>query len=171
MRAGQVVQGGTLAGIGASIAQTAHQAVRGVAVNAIAQGMEFGAFKKQLTGLIKGSGGGLGIIESHLYTAVYDTFQQYDREVQRQYSQELGLEYAIYSGDIRETSREWCERWAGEVLTTEEIESWRDKTWAGKNTDGYDPFVDCGGYNCTHIWNYISREAAIALRPDLNDEK
>lgn len=163
----QVVRNGLMSGIGAAVSQASTEAVKRAALSGISQGLSFKDFKNTLRDVIDGQGGGLGVVENHLYTAAYDTFQQYDREAQRQFAKELSLNYAIYSGDIRDTSRDWCQTWVGKVLSRGEIEQWKGKDWAGKNKNGYDPFTDCGGYNCTHIWNWISDELAFELRPDL----
>lgn len=163
----QVVRNGLMSGIGAAVSQASTEAVKRAALSGISQGLSFKDFKNTLRDVIDGQGGGLGVVENHLYTAAYDTFQQYDREAQRQFAKELSLNYAIYSGDIRDTSRDWCQTWVGKVLSRDEIEQWKGKDWAGKNKNGYDPFTDCGGYNCTHIWNWISDELAFELRPDL----
>jgi hypothetical protein len=38
-------------------------------------------------------------------------------------------------------------------------------------TDVYDPFTQCGGYNCRHTLNYISFALAKRMRPDLEIKK
>lgn len=56
----------------------------------------------------------------------------------------------LYYGPVDSKTRDWCRKWAGSVLTLEEIKSWANKSWQGKSPG--DPFVERGGYNCRHLF-------------------
>ena len=94
----------------------------------------------------------------------HDIYQQYQRVGANEVRKELGLTNAIYEGGTIEDTRDWCEKHNGKALSEEEIEDWVNHEWKGKNEIGYDPIVDCGGYNCRHRWRWISDELAENLR-------
>jgi hypothetical protein len=77
---------------------------------------------------------------------------------------DLGFKYAIYEGGEIETTRNFCEQRNRKVFSEQEINSWRDLSWQGKNTIGYNPIFDCGGYNCRHKLRWIGTELALKLR-------
>jgi hypothetical protein len=66
-----------------------------------------------------------------------------------------------------EDSRPWCIKHGNKVFSRTEIEGWKNQEWAGKNKF-YDPFSDCGGYNCRGHWSWISDVVAKKLRADIN---
>lgn len=80
---------------------------------------------------------------------------------------EIGL-YAIYSGGLTSDSRPFCEERNGKVYTRAEIETWRDLEWEQK-PQNYNPFKDLGGDGCRHKLDWISKQLAEILRPDLKD--
>ena len=105
---------------------------------------------------------GMGMLERHYRTYVFDTFQRTDRSTAKIYASEYDLNHAIYSGTLVKRSRAWCRRHVDKVFHRDEIAAWKDKDWAGKPSI-YDPFTDCGGFNCRHTWDWISEELALEL--------
>ena len=102
---------------------------------------------------------GNGLIESHFKRATFDIFQQTDRSISKEYADELGLNYARYSGTIKDTTRPFCKARLGKVFTREEIQSWKNLNFQGKPKN-YIPEIDLGGYNCRHSLDWISDELA-----------
>lgn len=97
----------------------------------------------------------------------YDVFSQIQRVGANQLRIKLGLRFAIYQGGLIKTSRPFCEEKNGQCFLDEEIGKWVNEDFEGKPETGYQPFVDLGGYNCRHRLDWISKELAKRLRPDL----
>lgn len=110
-----------------------------------------------------------GILEKEFLTKTQDFFSIIDRETSNNIAVDLGLNFAIYQGGVIGTSREFCKERNNKVFSKTEIQSWANLDFQGKS-DPYDPFTDCGGYNCRHQLDWISDELAYELRPDLKNE-
>lgn len=121
-----------------------------------------------------------GGFERHFKTFATDTYALFDRTTNHEFAIGLGLRFAVYAGGLIETSRPFCEVRNNKVFTSDEIKlfgtskdkygGYTDKSkgeFQGKPKDGYDPFNQCGGYNCRHTFNYISESLAKMMRPDL----
>lgn len=138
-------------------------------------------YRDSVKGLITGKGKVEGGFVRHFKTFATDTFSLFDRQTNLEFANALNLKYAIYAGGLIETSRPFCEARNNKVFTTDEIKlfgtskdkygGYSDKKtgdFQGKpQTELYDPFTQCGGYNCRHTLNYISKALAVQLRPDL----
>lgn len=107
---------------------------------------------------------GQGMLERHWKTNSFDLYMRLDRTVNLLYSDELGLNFAIYSGTLEEDSRRFCIDRVNKVFDRVEIEAWKDLEWNGKPKIGYDPFADCGGYSCRHHLSFISDGLAQTLK-------
>ena len=143
-------------------------AVRKMVLSAIQRGISFADFQAEAKTLIEGDADRLGVAENYtLYkTRVQDSFAEYDRAVQDRYADRLNLNYCIYQGGEIETTREFCDERNGKVYTRDEVLEWQNEDWQGKKTD-HRILLDCGGYNCRHVYNWISREVAVQLRPGI----
>jgi len=108
-------------------------------------------------------------LDYHYNRFVRDLFQEFDAEAQLQYAQELGLDHAIYSGTIKNNTRCFCRRRLNRIYTTDLIREWNDHTWQGKKP-GVDVRIARGGYNCRHIFSWISEETAEQLKQRRNQE-
>jgi hypothetical protein len=107
-----------------------------------------------------GKGGALDELHKEVTNDIVATA---DRLVGEQFRGELGLNFGIYEGSIIRTSRDFCIDHAGKLYHTSEIEKFDPKT---AKPPGYNPFIDLGGYNCRHFFNWVSDELAIRIRPD-----
>lgn len=129
-------------------------------------------FLKGLKDYVVGEGVKMGAYEKHLNTYVNDLYSKYDRINTLEFKDRLGLKYAVYGGGLIETSRPFCEERNNKIFSVEEIETWgtskdklggyetkKDGYFKGK-PDIYDPFTDCGGYNCRHTLNYVTLSEA-----------
>lgn len=105
---------------------------------------------------------GLGMVQSQFNRFAQDLFQDFDRETQKQYADDLKLNFAIYSGTEIKTTRDFCEKRVNNIYTRDEINSWNNQNWAGKRQN-VPVEVQCGGYNCRHHLSYISDELAQRL--------
>lgn len=106
---------------------------------------------------------GLGILQQHYESVTRDLFQEIDRTTQQVYADKLELNYAVYSGTIKDNTRPFCKARIDKVYSREEIGNWRNLEFQGK-PKVYDPFIHCGGYNCRHHLSWISDELAEKLR-------
>lgn len=103
---------------------------------------------------------GLGMVERHYRTFTNDLFAEFDRGVQAEYSEQLGLGFAIYApNSVMSRTREFCERRVGNIYDEEEIQKWNGQEWKGK-IPGKPVQLQCGGYNCRHHLHYLSKEDA-----------
>lgn len=133
---------------------------------AIAQKMPLAQFKNTFRKIFVGLPG-QGMLERHWRTNSFDLYQRIDRTANLVYADRLGLEYAIYSGTLEEDSRPFCIARVNKVFSRPEMQSWENLQFQGKPKYGYDPFTDCGGFNCRHHLSFISNEIAAHLRPDI----
>lgn len=138
-------------------------------------------YRQSVKNLIKGKGKTDGGFERHFKTFATDTYTLFDRQTNLEFAEALNLKYAVYAGGLIETSRPFCEVRNNKVFTTDEIKLFgtskdkyggysdkKDGMFQGKPVNEvYDPFTQCGGYNCRHTLNYISKALALQLRPDL----
>lgn len=161
VRTGQVIDGGYLDGLFRldSVAQRVGQLV----TRAVAQGMTLAQFQAVFRDVFVGRTG-QGMLERHWRTNTFDLFQRIDRAAGLFYADEMGLGWAVYSGTLEEDSRPFCIARVNKVFSRQQIEAWKDLDFQGKPKIGYDPFTDCGGFNCRHHLSWISDELAQHLK-------
>jgi hypothetical protein len=99
-----------------------------------------------------------------------DSLRDFDATLNFNKSQDAGLTYVKYYGDVIPTTREICrnvingvyDRRKGGLFTVDEVRSlWASRSWSGKKPG--DPLIVRGGYNCRHQWSYVN--------PDWYDEQ
>lgn len=143
--------------------QVIAQRVARVMNQAILQKMPLKEFQQTFKAVFVGVPG-KGMLERHWRTNSFDLYQRLDRTANLIYADELGLDWAIYSHTFEEDSRAWCIKHGNKVFSRAEILEWINQDWAGKNKIGYDPFTDCGGFNCRGHWSFISEILAQNLK-------
>lgn len=99
-----------------------------------------------------------------------DSLRDFDATLNFNKSQDAGLTYVKYYGDVIPTTREICrnvingvydKRKSG-LFTIDEVRKlWASRSWSGKKSG--DPLIVRGGYNCRHQWSYVN--------PDWYDEQ
>lgn len=158
---------------------------------AITSGTGLKEFTKMLKNKITGSAEYTGGLERQYARYAFDIYQQYDRSYNSELANEFGLKYFVYKGTLINDSRDFCVAHLNKVYTTEEAQEWT--TWTpskGEYPDGYtvkakdiysvpsylgypgyDPLIDCGGYNCRHYLGFIPDDVAFGMRPDLKEEE
>lgn len=94
-----------------------------------------------------------------LSSTLRTTFAENEREVDKQYADELDFQFYQYTGGLVNLTRDFCEEKVGKVFHESEIYAWAAQSWKGKSNP-YDPFVDVGGYNCLHTLRPITVEMA-----------
>ena len=99
-----------------------------------------------------------------------DSLRDFDATLNFNKSQDAGLTYVKYYGDVIPTTREICrnvingvynKRKSG-LFTIDEVNTlWASRSWSGKKSGN--PLIVRGGYNCRHQWSYVN--------PDWYDSK
>ena len=145
------------------------QRTAGLVNQAIAQNMSLKDFQKSFRALFVGTPGN-GMLERHWKTNSFDLYQRIDRTANLVYADKLGLNYAVYSGTLEKDSRPFCIARVNKVFSRPEIKNWETLQFQGKPKIGYDPFTDCGGFNCRHHLSWVSDELAQKLRPELAEK-
>jgi len=99
-----------------------------------------------------------------------DSLRDFDATLNFNKSQDAGLTYVKYYGDVIPTTRTICrnvingvyDRRKGGLFTVDEVRRlWASQSWSGKKSG--DPLIVRGGYNCRHQWSYVN--------PDWYDSK
>ena len=100
-----------------------------------------------------------------------DSLRDFDATLNFNKSQDAGLTFVKYYGDVIPTTREICRNIINGVIkpkrkdglfTVDEVRRiWTSRSWSGKKAG--DPLVVRGGYNCRHQWSYVN--------PDWYDEQ
>ena len=92
-----------------------------------------------------------------------DSLRDFDATLNFNKSNDAGLTYVKYYGDIIPTSRTHCKRIVsgvynrrkGGLFTIDEVTKlWNSTSWGGKKSGN--PLVVRGGYNCRHQWSYVN---------------
>lgn len=115
-------------------------------------GGQFAGFQQQVRDYILGNDQVEGRALSYTRTYLRDTMFTYSRTYQQSITNDLGLEYYLYSGGLIDKSRPFCTHRAGKYYSHKEIESWASEEWAGKKqgTTESSIFLFAGGWNCGH---------------------
>ena len=92
-----------------------------------------------------------------------DSLRDFDATLNFNKSNDAGLTYVKYYGDVIPTTRDHCrniingvydKRKSG-LFTIDEVNSlWTSRSWKGKKSGN--PLVVRGGYNCRHQWSYVN---------------
>jgi len=99
-----------------------------------------------------------------------DSLRDFDATLNFNKSQDAGLTFVKYYGDVIPTTREICRNLISGVydkrksglFTVDEVRSlWTSRSWSGKKSGN--PLIVRGGYNCRHQWSYVN--------PDWYDSK
>ena len=99
-----------------------------------------------------------------------DSLRDFDATLNFNKSQDAGLTFVKYYGDVIPTTRDHCrniingvynKRKSG-LFTVDEVNTlWASRSWSGKKSGN--PLIVRGGYNCRHQWSYVN--------PDWYDSK
>ena len=99
-----------------------------------------------------------------------DSLRDFDATLNFNKSQDAGLTFVKYYGDVIATTRDHCrniingvyDKRKGGLFTIDEANKlWTSRSWKGKKSGN--PLVVRGGYNCRHQWSYVN--------PDWYDSK
>lgn len=115
-------------------------------------GGQFAGFQQQVRDYILGNDQVEGRALSYTRTYLRDSLFTYSRTYQQSITNDLGLEYYLYSGGLIDKSRPFCVHRAGNYYSHKEVESWASEEWSGKKqgTTESSIFLFAGGWNCAH---------------------
>lgn len=145
------------------------ESLRQYVVQSIVGKRSLSQFQSGLRSLVEGNAETDGAMQRHWRQYAYDTFNQAHEVVNSSMADELQLEHFIYQGSVIPNTRAFCRKKAGKVFTRTEALKWKnDPDLIDKKTAAtYNPFLERGRYNCRHWLNWISKDVAEMLRPDL----
>ena len=92
-----------------------------------------------------------------------DSLRDFDATLNFNKSNDAGLTFVKYYGDVIPTTREICRnvingvynRRPNGLFTIDEVKNlWSSRSWSGKKSGN--PLVVRGGYNCRHQWSYVN---------------
>lgn len=118
-------------------------------------------FKKQFRDDFLDTQSGLGLVVKDMDFHAGNIFRSIDRQTQLLYADKLKVEYFMYSGTIKDNTRDFCRERVNRIYTKKEIQRWNSLNWKGK-IKGSDVFTTLGGYSCRHTLHAMSEEVALA---------
>ena len=92
-----------------------------------------------------------------------DSLRDFDATLNFNKSNDAGLTFVKYYGDVIPTTRQICRSLRNGVynkrpnglFTIDEVKTlWSSRSWSGKKSGN--PLVVRGGYNCRHQWSYVN---------------
>lgn len=156
-----------------------YTSIRIQAMAAVSSGQSFKQFKEFLNANIKENGVN-GTIGNHFMTIANTEYARFDRTASFKLAETLGYRAGIYQGGEILLTRDFCLERDGKVFDKTEIilfgtgkDTYGGYIDANGNFKGkwlagnYNPYTDCGCYNCRHYWDWIPNALAIRLRPDI----
>lgn len=133
-----------------------HSVLRRPMVSILNQNINTGAaisdLTKQMREFILGSEKLQPTLTRYANTITRSTLFDYSSSLQESVSQDLGLQFYIYSGGARKDSRDFCVARTGQFFHKREVEKWAKLNWSGKRqgTNSSNIFIYRGGWNCEH---------------------
>lgn len=109
-----------------------------------------------------------GLLQRYSRQIVSDAFAMTDASYGKTVSDELGLDWFLYTGGLIKTTRCFCKERNGKFYHRKEIEGWgmgkgigacrSGELWAGsmRGTNSETIFIMRGGYNCQHNFGAVS---------------
>jgi hypothetical protein len=142
--------------LGAGIRDNFSNAIRELLKANIAGVGDKRELRKILTQFIQGTETEKPFLQRYITQVTNDSVMIFNQEYLNTISEDLDIEYYIYSGTIIKDSRPFCVARTGRLFTKEQVKSWgKLGPWKGKipGTNEKTIFVYRGGYNCRHrIW-------------------
>lgn len=164
---GGLLEGGYLDRLGKTA--EVRESLRQYVVQSIVGKRSLSQFQNGLRSLVEGNAETDGAMQRYWRQYAYDTYNQAHEVVNSSMADELELQHFIYQGSVIPNTRAFCRKKAGKVFTRAEALKWKnDPDLIDKKTAAtYNPFLERGRYNCRHWLNWISKDVAETLRPEL----
>lgn len=145
--------------LGAGIRDNFSNAIQEVLKSNISGVTSRAELRKTLARFIEGTPDQLPFLERYIKQTTNDSVMVFNREYMQTISADLDIQHYRYRGTKIAESRPFCVARTGKVYTKDEVEAWAAKDWEGKmkGTNKTTIFSYCGGYNCRHILQPISK--------------
>jgi len=134
--------------------------------NAVLSGATSDAVTDSLRDIVIGRSGNGGINQRYHYQQGQDAMRAHGSLMDDSFAKALRLNYAVYTGSTKETTRDFCASRIGNVYSRSEIMEMESLEWSGKKK-GHSIILDRGGWNCGHQWAWVSYELAKSIRKDI----
>jgi len=151
-----------------AIGQAVFEPLQKNLITNVYSGGKYSEMVKSMKEYILGADGVDPKLTSYVKRYARDSIAIFDNTYTQLVAQDVDIELWEYSGGTLKDTREFCLERHGNVYTTEEIESWANKDWQGKNpaTDAATIFAYRGGYNCIH--SFIPRDPNFVDKEEIN---
>lgn len=128
------------------------RSLMGIVNKGINTGSSYEGMREEVKQFLVGKEERPGELTRYVTTITRDALFNYSRAYQNAASNDLGLEWYVWSGGLIKTSRPFCVSHADHYYHQREIEAFANQEWAGKRpgTTESSIFVYAGGYNCAH---------------------
>ena len=184
---GDIIEGGFLSKLFSTQSDLLQNDVKNYVLESIANQANYKEFLKGFRQLVVGSKEKDGKLLHYYRQYAFDTQSKVARLTDQYFANELDLGFAVYSGVEMKTSRPFCKGGddkyhghfddkIGKVFSRDDMAKWKEiPMWEGKfpTGDQYNPIMDMGGANCTHLLRWITQELAVELgyepETDLNN--
>jgi hypothetical protein len=135
------------------LSQNVNNQIRKSITNGVVGNYPASQVLSELDDLINGTSERLGLMSRHVQQVSTDAALQYTRTYFEVISADLGLEYVLYEGGVKDTTREFCQVRHGKYYSRKEVKSWASMSWSGKipTTNESNIFIYAGGFSCRHI--------------------
>jgi hypothetical protein len=151
-----------------AIGQAVFEPLQKNLITNVYSGGTYSEMVKSIKEYILGADGVDPKLTSYVKRYARDSIAIFDNTYTQLVAQDVEIELWEYSGGTLKDTREFCLERHGNVYTTEEIESWVNEDWQGKNpaTDAATIFAYRGGYNCIH--SFIPRDPNFVDKEEIN---
>lgn len=129
-----------------------------ILVENITTGGNFNELKNILQTEILGDSERLGSLQRYTTQITRDSLGQFNANYNQILAGDLGLQYYLYRGGIKTTTRSYCKARANKYFHIKEIQNEIPQDWSGKipTTNKNNILINRGGYNCNHQYIPVS---------------
>lgn len=134
------------------LSQAVNSQIKQSIANAVVTGYKPSDLIKELSDLIKGTEKTMGLLSTHVQQVTTDAVSQYTAAYFEVISGDLGMNWYLYEGGVKDTTRAFCQERHGKFYTKKEVQDWASLSWKGKipTTNSSNIFIYRGGYQCRH---------------------
>lgn len=135
------------------LSQNVNNQIQKSITNSVIGGYKSSQALSELSLLVIGNKEKLGLLSRHVDQVATDATNQYVATYYEVIGSDLGLEFYLYEGSKKDTTRQFCQERYGKYFHKKEVQAWGNlSNWAGRipTTNSANIFIYRGGYNCRH---------------------
>ena len=146
--------------IEAGIDENIIKPVENVIKTNIGAGGQYKDLVEQLRTEILGDQERLGNLMRYSKQIAWDSIAQFNRNYSQAVTEDLGMEWFVYSTGLIADSRSYCRKRVGKYFHKKEVQDSARLKWEGKakGTNASNIFTYAGGYNCRHEYRAVLTE-------------